>query len=57
MARWTRVFDAIGPDAGAVLQGVSLTNGFRAAAAQHLLLLVRHRDAGRYLLPHAAARA
>jgi Xaa-Pro aminopeptidase len=27
-ARWARVFDAIGPEAAAVLQGVSLTNGF-----------------------------
>ena len=27
-ARWARVFDAIGPDAAAVLQGVSLTNGY-----------------------------
>ena len=27
-ARWARVFDAIGPDAVAVLQGVSLTNGY-----------------------------
>ncbi len=27
-ARWARVFDRIGPDAVAVLQGVSLTNGY-----------------------------
>jgi Xaa-Pro aminopeptidase len=27
-ARWAKVFDKIGPDAVAVLQGVSLTNGF-----------------------------
>jgi Xaa-Pro aminopeptidase len=27
-ARWTRVFDKIGPQAVAVLQGVSLTNGY-----------------------------
>ena len=27
-ARWARVFDEIGPDAVAVVQGVSLTNGY-----------------------------
>ena len=27
-ARWARVFDKIGPQAVAVLQGVSLTNGY-----------------------------
>ena len=45
-ARWAAVIDAIGNEALAVVQGVSLTNGFQLPRQSNTLLLpVRHRDA------------
>jgi Xaa-Pro aminopeptidase len=56
-ARWSRVFDAIGPDAVAVLQGVSLTNGY-TMPRQHntFYYLCGIETPGAYLLLDGKAR-
>ena len=67
-ARWARVFDVIGPEAAAVLQGVSLTNGYTMprqhnnfyylcgieTPGAYLLLDGRTRKATLYLPPQNA---
>jgi Xaa-Pro aminopeptidase len=56
-ARWARVFDRIGPDAVAVLQGVSLTNGY-TMPRQHnsFYYLCGIETPGAYLLLDGRAR-
>ena len=68
-ARWAKVFDAIGKDAAAVLQGVSLTNGYQMprqhnsfyylsgieTPGAYLLLDGRSRKVTLYLPPQNAA--
>ena len=68
-ARWAKVFDAIGKDAVAVLQGVSLTNGYTMprqhnsfyylsgieTPGAYLLLDGRSRKVTLYLPPRSAA--
>jgi Xaa-Pro aminopeptidase len=56
-ARWARLFEKIGPDAAAVVQGVSLTNGF-GMPRQHnsFYYLCGIETPGAYLMLDARAR-